>query len=53
LQRVISQNKEITVTIGGRSVMLRIPLDFVLTPIAFLRNPEDVYKLAPKPATQW
>jgi len=53
LQRVISQNKEITVTIGGRSVMLRIPLDFVLTPIAFLRNPEDVYKLTPKPATQW
>jgi GGDEF domain-containing protein len=53
LQRIIAQNREITVTIEGRNVMLRIPLDFVLTPIGFLRNAEDLYKLTPKPATQW
>jgi hypothetical protein len=39
--------------IEGRNVMLRIPLDFVLTPISFLRNAEDLYKLTTKSATQW
>ena len=53
LQRVVAQNREITVTIEGRTVMLRIPLDFVLTPISFLHSAEDLYKLSPKPATQW
>lgn len=53
LQRIISQNREITVNIEGRNVMLRIPLDFALTPIGFLRNAEDLYKLTSKPATQW
>jgi len=53
LQRIVAQNSEITVTIEGRNVMLRVPLDFDLTPISYLRNAEDVYKLTPKPATQW
>jgi GGDEF domain-containing protein len=53
LQRIIVQNREITVTIEGRNVMLRIPLDFNLTPIEFLRSAEDLYKLTPKPVTQW
>ncbi len=53
LQRIVAQNREITVTIEDRTVMLRIPLDFDLTPIAYLRSAEDMYKLTPKPATQW
>jgi GGDEF domain-containing protein len=53
LHRIIAQNRETTVIIEGRNVMLRIPLDFVLTPIGFLRNAEDLYKLTSKPATQW
>jgi GGDEF domain-containing protein len=53
LQRIVAQNSEITVTIEGHNVMLRVPLDFDLTPISYLRNAEDVYKLTPKPATQW
>jgi GGDEF domain-containing protein len=53
LQRIVVQNREITVAIEGRNVMLRIPLDFILTPIGFLRSAEDLYKLSPKPATQW
>jgi GGDEF domain-containing protein len=53
LQRIAVQNREITVTIEGRIVMLRVPLDFDLTPIAYLRSAEDLYKLSPKPATQW
>jgi GGDEF domain-containing protein len=52
LQRIIAQNREITVNIEGRTVMLRIPLDFDLTPISYLHSAEDVYKLTSKPATQ-
>jgi len=53
LQRIVSQNRDITVNISGRTVMLRIPLDFELTPIACLRSAEDLYKLSAKPAAQW
>jgi GGDEF domain-containing protein len=53
LQRIVVQNREITVIIEGRNVMLRIPLDFDLTPIEVLHSAEDLYKLSPKPPTQW
>ena len=53
LQRIVAQKHEITVTIEGRNMMLRVPLDFDLTPISYLHNAEDVNKLYPKPATQW
>jgi hypothetical protein len=32
--------------------MLRIPLDYDLIPIAFLRSAEDLYKLSPERAAQ-
>ena len=53
LQRIVAQNREITVTIEDSTVMLRIPLDFDLTPISNLNCAEDVYKLTSKPAAQW
>jgi GGDEF domain-containing protein len=53
LQRIVAQNRDITVNIENRIVMLRIPLDFDLTPISYLHSAEDVYKLTPKPVTQW
>ncbi|MGO9316989.1 MAG: hypothetical protein ACLPXT_05310 [Terracidiphilus sp.] len=53
LLRIVAQNREITVNIEDRTVMLRIPLDFVLTPLSFLHSAEDVYKLTPKPVAQW
>lgn len=45
LSRITSQNREITVTIGGRMVMLRIPLEFDITPIRRLNEPDDLFKL--------
>jgi hypothetical protein len=53
LLRIVAQNREITVNIEDRTVMLRIPLDFDLTPISNLNCAEDVYKLTPKPVAQW
>jgi GGDEF domain-containing protein len=53
LHRIVAQNRDVTVNIEKRTVMLRIPLDFDLTPIANLRIAKDLYKLSPKPAVQW
>lgn len=53
LHRIVAQNRDVTVNIEKRMVMLRIPLDFDLTPIARLRSAEELYKLSPKPAAQW
>jgi hypothetical protein len=39
------QNRETTVTIGGRATMLRIPITFDLTPIERLKSPDDLYKI--------
>jgi GGDEF domain-containing protein len=48
-----AQNRDITVNIEKRTVMLRIPLEFDLTSIACLHSAEDLYKLTFKPAAQW
>ena len=45
LGRITSQNKEITVNIGGRTVMLRIPLEYEITSVRALGTPEDLFKL--------
>lgn len=45
LQRIISKHRESTVTIGGRAIMLRIPIAFELTPINLLQSAEDLYRL--------
>lgn len=46
LNRIVSQNRESNITVGGRSMMLRTPLGFELTPINRLRNAEDLYRLS-------
>jgi len=51
LQRIISKHRESTVTIGGRSIMLRIPIAFELTPINLLQSAEDLYRLPARKAT--
>jgi len=43
LDRIVAQNRESTIKIAGRSVMLRIPITFELVPIHRLHSPEDLY----------
>ena len=44
LRRIVSKNSDINVNIGGRSIMLRIPLSFDLTPIDRFKSADDLYK---------
>ena len=51
LERIIMQNRETSVNIGGRSTMLRIPITFDLTPIERLQSADDLYKITLLTAT--
>jgi GGDEF domain-containing protein len=48
IQRIIDNNRDITIQIGAHVVMLRVPLIFELTPISQLRTAEDLYNLSPQ-----
>jgi GGDEF domain-containing protein len=45
LERIAMQNRETTVSIGGRATVLRIPITFDLTPIERLKSADDLYKI--------
>ena len=45
LDRIVFQNRETSVNIGGRATMLRIPLTFDITPIERMQSPDDLYKI--------
>lgn len=53
LSRIISQNRESSIQVEGRSIMLRIPLAFELTPINRLRTAEDLYRLSTQQKSNW
>ncbi len=46
LDRIIAKNRETTIQVDGRSIMVRIPLGFEVVPISRLRTPEDLLRLA-------
>ena len=46
LNRIAARNSDINVSIGGRSIMLRIPFSFDLNPIERFKSAEDLYKLS-------
>lgn len=45
MQRIVDNNRDITIQIGNRLVMLRVPLQFRITPISGLGSPEDLNRL--------
>jgi GGDEF domain-containing protein len=53
LRRIASKNSDINVEIGGRSIMLRIPLTFELTPIDRFKSANDLYKLTMQGVKKW
>lgn len=50
LQRIASQNRDSSIQVAGRTIMLRIPMAFEVTPINRLRSAEDLYRLSTRPA---
>ena len=45
LRRIASMNRDININIGGRLVMLRIPIEFEIVPIVQLHTADDIRKL--------
>jgi GGDEF domain-containing protein len=52
MRRIVDNNRDITIQVGGRSVMLRVPLEFDMIPIGMLKSAEDLYKLSPTRASK-
>jgi GGDEF domain-containing protein len=48
VQRIIDNNRDITIQVDNHTVMVRVPLDFEVFPINLMRSPEDLYKLLPQ-----
>lgn len=46
LNRVLARNREFTINIGDRAIMLRIPVDLQIFPIGDLRSGEDLQNLS-------
>lgn len=45
LRRIASNHRDIAIQINGRPIMLRVPLEFDITPISRLVSAEDIYRL--------
>jgi len=45
VHRIIDSHREITIQSHGHSVMVRVPLEFKITPIDSLRSAQDLAKL--------
>ena len=53
LQRIVTQNRDITIKMGERTVMVRIPMTFELTPIANLQTAGDLNNLPGNSSNTW
>lgn len=53
LQRIASQNRDVTINVAGRVVMLRVPLAFELIPIEGLQSASDINRLSGRKAVKW
>ena len=42
LNRILARNREFTISIGGRNIMLRIPIDLQLFPVEQLKSSDDL-----------
>lgn len=46
LERILAQNRESSINVAGRAIMLRIPLTFEITPIRKFKNADDLLRIA-------
>ena len=46
LERIMAQNRESSINVAGRTIMLRIPLTFEVTPISRLRSADDLLRIS-------
>jgi hypothetical protein len=53
LHRTVARSRDITIVVGGRTIMLRVPVDFDIAAISQLREPSDLYKFSQQLAKAW
>ncbi|MGA3263830.1 MAG: diguanylate cyclase [Terracidiphilus sp.] len=53
LNRIVSQNRESSIKVEGRTIMLRTPMAYELTSINRLRTAEDLYRLSTQQEAKW
>lgn len=47
LERIASQNRDITINVNDRTVLIRVPLAFELSPVSGFHSGDDLYKFSP------
>lgn len=52
MQRIVNSNRDITIQIENRNVMLRVPLTFEMTPFTRFTSGEDLLKLGRGPTSK-
>lgn len=45
LEHIVEQHRESTITIAGRSIMVRLPITFEIYPVHLLKEPEDLLQI--------
>jgi hypothetical protein len=53
LNRIASRNRDLAIVAGGRTIMLRVPIEYNVTPISRLRDGSDLFKFSQEQATRW
>lgn len=53
LRRIVAQNRDTKVEVGERTIMVRIPINFELTPIDKLRSADELFKLPQFSTSNW
>jgi hypothetical protein len=53
LNRIASRNRDIAISVSGRTIMVRVPLEYNFTPISRLHDGNDLYKFSQEHATKW
>jgi GGDEF domain-containing protein len=51
LEKIAAQNRDITININDRTVLIRVPLAFELSPVSGFHSGDDLYKFSPQPAS--
>lgn len=53
LNRLASRNRDIAIAVAGRTIMLRVPLEYDIAPISRLRDTNDLFKFSQEHTTKW
>lgn len=53
LRRILSQHREVTITVDKHPIMLRVPLDYEIHSTQRMRDADDVYKISTASSNSW